>query len=144
MLVFSKIAIASDHGGFQLKKYIIENIGIPITDLGPLSGNISVDYPDYAQKVVEYITKSSNVCGVLICRTGVGMSIAANKYPKIRALLCAGNENIVRLSRQHNNCNVICFGADFISTEQAVSCLKIFVHTNFEGERHQKRLDKIV
>lgn len=143
MLVFKKIAIASDHGGFLLKKEIIKNSTLEIIDFGPDNSENSVDYPDYAKKVSEYIINNSDAtCGILICRSGVGMSIAANRYKNIRAVLCDSLE-IAKLSREHDNCNIICFGGDFISPKLAIECLNIFTHTNFEGGRHNKRLEKL-
>lgn len=146
MLVFTKIAIASDHGGFLLKQKIKEKLDetkIEVLDLGTNSPDVSVDYPDYAKKVCETVITDHATCGILICRTGVGISIAANRFKGIRALLCSGNPQIVRLSREHNNCNVICFGADFINFENSWESLQKFISTEFQKGRHQQRLNKL-
>jgi ribose 5-phosphate isomerase B len=142
-LDFEKIVVASDHGGFNLKQQILEHFAGIIEDFGTDSPDTVVDYPDYAQKVSQNISESKGqLCGVLICKSGVGMSIVANKIKGIRALLCSGDLEIARLSRWHNNCNVICLGANFISHKQAVECLGVFLNTKFLGGRYQERLDK--
>ncbi len=144
MLIFDKIAIASDHGGFKLKRQLIQHLkNIECIDFGTDSDFQSVDYPDYANKVTEYIIENQNTCGILICKTGVGMSIAANKIKNIRAVLAYKNIEIIKLSREHNNCNVICFGADYITADQAIKFIETFVNTPFSGKRHQNRLNKI-
>lgn len=140
MLVFEQIAIASDHGGVNFKEQLKQHFRC--IDFGTDNSD-PVDYPDYAEKIAEYITRNEKAAGILICRTGVGMSIAANKFYNIRALLSDGNTDIARLSREHNNCNVICFGADFTELNSAVKCIDIFIHTRFLGGRHQNRLSKI-
>ncbi|MDR2075186.1 MAG: RpiB/LacA/LacB family sugar-phosphate isomerase [Holosporales bacterium] len=143
---FEKIYIASDHGGFHLKQQILEHFTeIVSEDFGTNNPETPVDYPDYAQKVSKSISEfQGNSCGILICKSGVGMSIASNKSRGIRALLCSGDTDIARFSRAHNDCNVICFGADFISYKQAMECLDIFLNTKFLGGRHQVRLDKLL
>lgn len=144
MLFFNKIAIASDHGGFALKKKIIAHFQhIGIMDFGTNDSSQSVDYPDYAKKIAEHVVKYKNTCGILVCRSGVGMSIAANKFKGIRALLSDGNVNIVKLSREHNDCNVLCFGEEYIPVEKAIYCIEIFIQTPFLGERHKTRVNKI-
>jgi ribose 5-phosphate isomerase B len=140
---FKKILVGSDHRGYHLKQIILEKFPGIAEDYGTNSPDVSVDYPDYAQKVINNI-QTINSCGVLICKTGVGMSIAANKSIVARSLLCSGNIEITRLARAHNNCNVICFGANFILPDQALKCLEAFITTNFELQaRHIDRLNKL-
>jgi ribose 5-phosphate isomerase B len=142
-LEFEKIIIASDHGGFALKQQILEHFPAKIEDFGTNNPEIPVDYPDYAQIVSKSVSESDGkLCGILVCKSGVGMSIVANKIKGVRALLCSGDTEITRLARAHNNCNVICFGANFISHRQASECLDIFLNTKFLEGRHQIRLDK--
>ncbi|MCK4716044.1 MAG: ribose 5-phosphate isomerase B [Candidatus Marinimicrobia bacterium] len=139
-----KIAFGSDHGGIELKtalmKFVKEIEYIPI-DCGTDKTD-SADYPDYAKSVTELIIKNQADWGVLICKTGIGMSIAANKVHGIRAAL-AYSEEIALLSRRHNNANVICFGADFTKISLAKRILAIWLKAEFEGGRHQRRIDKI-
>jgi len=138
-----KVYIASDHGGVELKSKLVaglEESAYQVEDMGPDSTD-SVDYPDYARKVAQKVAQNG-AKGVLICRSGIGMSLAANKFDKIRAAL-AYNPRIATLSRQHNNANVICFGADFISEQDAKTALDNFLTTEFEGGRHQRRVSKI-
>lgn len=137
-----KIYIASDHAGFQLKSHIIKSLAeYKVEDLGCYSEE-SVDYPDCANKLVEKLTDESGQFGILICGSGVGISIAANRHKHIRAALCY-NEEIAALARKHNNANVIVFGARFISAEMALSSLQTFLSTEFEGGRHKKRISKL-
>lgn len=139
-----KLFIGSDHGGVELKSQLIsfaEINGFIIENLGP-NNRDSVDYPDYAKRVAKQVLTHENSLGILICRSGIGMSIAANKVTGIRAAL-VNSEEIARLSRQHNNANVICFGADFINAEVAKKALLKFVTTEFEGGRHAKRVEKM-
>ena len=136
--------IASDHGGVDLKAQLVsfaKEQGFNITDLGPQSRD-SVDYPDYAKKVGMEILNDENSFGILICRSGIGMSISANKIKGIRGALVK-SEEIAGLSRMHNNANVICFGADFIDPEVAKKSVLKFATTEFEGGRHAKRVDKM-
>ena len=143
-MIFDSIAIASDHRGYWMKSDIMEyfqNLGYEFEDRGTASDCISVDYPDYARKVTEYVTSHKNSFGILICHSGVGMSIATNRVKGIRAVLCY-NEEIAKLSREHNDANVICFGAGFINKELAIKCLEIFSNTVFD-ERHLPRIQKI-
>lgn len=137
------VAIASDHAGFKLKQ---ELIGIfsktyDISDLGTDSEE-SVDYPDYAQNVVEYLENHPNALGIIICGSGVGVNIAANRFSHIRAVLCHDIEE-AELARRHNNANVITIGARSISQEQAVKIVDKFLSTKFEGGRHEKRVNKL-
>ena len=138
------IAIAADHRGYWLKHDLMEyfeQFGYEFEDFGTENDCFSVDYPDYARKVTDYITAHPNAFGILICHTGVGMSIAANRIKGIRAVLCY-DEEIAKLSREHNNANVICLGSGFIYSEVAIKCINTFMNTEFD-ERHQFRLDKI-
>ena len=137
-----KIAIASDHAGFELKSKLrdyLKEKGYSVTDLGTDSDK-SVDYPEYANKLCSFLLKGECEKGVLICGTGIGMSIAANRHKGIRAALCTIPE-YAKLSREHNNANVLCLGARFIPFEQATLILDTFLSTDFEGDRHQRRVD---
>ena len=139
-----KIAIASDHAGFSEKeklKPLLTELGIGFEDLGTQSES-SVDYPDFAQKVAEQVAQGSVDQGVLVCGSGTGMAITANKVPGVRAAV-AWSEETARLARQHNDANVICLPARFISLDEAKEFALTFLNTAFEGGRHQKRVDKI-
>lgn len=143
-MIFSSIAIASDHRGYQLKSHLVEYFeacGYNFTDFGTTSETPSVDYPDYAKKVAKYVVGHPNSCGVLICYSGVGMSISANRFASIRAVLCYSAE-IAKLSREHNNANVICIGACFVNTEVTKELLEAFFSTSFDT-RHNTRIQKI-
>ena len=136
-----KIVIASDHAGFDLKEQLVKYFknDYKFVDLG--TGSLdSTDYPDFAHKLSKKVSKN-DVFGVLICGSGIGMSIVANRYKKVRAALCL-NEEMARLSREHNNANVLVLGSRLISLEEAIKCLCIFFSTDFEGGRHQARLEK--
>lgn len=138
------IAFGSDHGGVQLKATLIEYArqqGHIAIDCGANS-NQSVDYPDYAKIVAGKIIAGDADKGVLICKTGIGMSIAANKLRGIRAAL-AYNEEIARLSRRHNDANVLCFGAAYTEADLAVGILTAWLESEFEGGRHQRRVNKL-
>jgi ribose 5-phosphate isomerase B len=139
-----KIVIASDHGGFELKEFLIKELtkeGYKIIDFGTKSSD-SVDYPEYAQKVAKAILNKEFERGILICGTGIGICISANRFKGIRAGLCHTVED-ARLSRQHNNANIICFGGRTMDKKVALECAKIFMITEFEGGRHKRRIDKI-
>ena len=138
------IAVANDHAGFNLKmvlKLELENANHKVLDLGTDS-KISVDYPDFAFALAEALCKKKAGIGVLICGSGIGMSIAANRHPSIRAALVHDALG-ARLSRLHNNANVICFGERMIGEEVAKDCLTAFLQTDFEGSRHSCRVDKL-
>jgi len=138
------IAIASDHAGFQLKGEVVAELGKLghlVMDLGPADAN-SVDYPDYATRVTDAVKTSRAALGVLICGTGMGMSISANKVHGIRAALCR-TEFEARMSRQHNDANVLCMGQRVTGTGLALEILKAFLNASFEGGRHATRVDKI-
>ena len=139
-----KIVIASDHAGYSLKEYVKKFLNrkkIQIKDVGANS-NKKVDYPDYAHKLSKVIKKKRNSIGVLICGSGQGMIMAANKHKKIRAALCY-NVKSTKLSRLHNDANVITLGSRLISKKNALKYLNIFLKTKFEGGRHKKRIRKI-
>jgi ribose 5-phosphate isomerase B len=136
--------IASDHGGLELKdaiKSFLEDRRIEIRDLGTMNSD-SVDYPDFAEKLAVALTRGEAEKGILICGTGIGMSIAANKFPGIRAALIT-DEFTARMSKEHNNANVIVMGGRVLKPEQACSMVQTWLETAFEGGRHQGRLDKI-
>ncbi len=137
------IAIGADHRGLEFKKHVIgilDEMGYHHQDFGAFTAE-SVDYPDIAKSVCEAVIKSGFDYGILICGTGIGMSIAANKFNGIRAALCCDAFSAQR-ARQHNNANVICLGAERGKTG-INDILKAFFNTQFEGGRHQRRLDKI-
>ena len=139
-----KIGIASDHRGFQLKNRLIQlvqGLGHEVEDFGPDSTD-SVDYPDYAARVATAVAGADVERGVLICGTGIGMCIAANKFEDVRAANC--NDSVTaEYSRLHNNANVICLSADQLSDPLAEQILQIWLNTDFEGGRHGRRLEKI-
>ncbi|MDU3125163.1 ribose 5-phosphate isomerase B [Finegoldia magna] len=140
-----KIAIAADHGGFELKDSMVEyikSLGNEVVDLGTNSAD-SVDYPDYAKKVCEEIQQGDSDLGILICGTGIGMSLAANKFEGIRAA-CVSDVYSAKMSRNHNNANVLCIGARVIGDEVAKLIIKTFLENEFEAGRHQRRVDKIM
>ncbi len=140
----SKIYIGSDHAGFTLKSILIEyleNLNIPVEDLGTYSDEM-VDYPDYGKKVAEAVREDPSSFGVLICGTGIGMSIVANKVKGIRAASCSEPLS-AKLSREHNNANVLCVGARLIGTLMAIEILNTFINTDFLGDRHLLRVNKI-
>jgi len=139
-----KIAIASDHAGFLLKELIkkhLDELGYKYEDFGTTSEE-SVDYPDYAFKVAKFISKNKFDRGILICGTGIGMSIAANKFPGVRATLCYDTET-ARSSREHNDSNVVALGARTTDPELAKKIVSIWLTTEFAGERHLRRVNKI-
>ncbi len=135
-----KIFIASDHAGYNLKNSIISKLK-KITDLGPKSSD-SVDYPDYAKKLSKKVASHKGSFGILICGSGMGMAIVANKNKNIRAALCYSEKN-TKLSRLHNNANIITLGERLINKNKAISLIKIFLSTKFEGGRHLRRVKKI-
>ena len=139
-----KIAIASDHGGFDLKENIIAFLlkkGLEIDNLGAHSTD-SVDYPDYGIKLAQAITDKKFVRGILICGTGVGMSIVVNRFPGIRGTLCS-DVYTAKMCREHNDSNILIMGGRVIGVGLAIEILETWLNTEFEGGRHQRRLDKI-
>mgnify|MGYP001171876668 FL=1 len=138
------IFISSDHAGYNLKEYIKKSFikkKIKLFDLGPNSNN-SVDYPLYAHKLSKKVSKSSKNVGILVCGSGTGMSITANKHKKIRAAQCYSLKS-TKLSRMHNNANIITLGSRLISRKNALLFINTFLKTKFDGGRHQKRINKI-
>ena len=138
-----KIFIASDHAGYNLKQRIISKYSKSkkIIDLGPNNKN-SVDYPDFAKKLSKKVASNKESFGILICGSGTGMAIAANKIKNIRAALCYSKKN-TKLSRLHNNANIITLGERLINKNKAINLIKIFLSTKFEGGRHLRRVKKI-
>ncbi|MFT5488037.1 MAG: ribose 5-phosphate isomerase B [Paracoccaceae bacterium] len=138
------IGIAVDHGGFALKQPIVEelhSLGFEVLDLGTYDEE-SVDYPDIAEKLVGAFKDNRIDRGVLVCGTGIGISIAANRHAGIRAALCYDDETAM-LSRQHNDANVMCLGGRKTGPDQAREMIRIFLATKFEGGRHARRVDKL-
>ncbi len=142
--IFKKICISSDHAGYKLKEYVKTYFirkEIPLIDLGPFSTK-SVDYPDYAKKIANRLSKKKSQVGILICGSGTGMAITANKIKGIRAAVCY-NSKSTRLSRQHNNANIIALGSRLTKKNEVLKLIKIFLNTKFEGGRHLRRINKI-
>lgn len=138
------IAIASDHAGFRLKKYVVEYLeknNYEFKDFGTFDEN-SCDYPDYSLIVAEAVASKEYEFGILICGTGIGIGIAANKVPGIRAALCHDTFS-AHASREHNNANILTMGERIVGPGLAIDIVKTFLNSKFEGERHQKRIDKI-
>ena len=138
------VAIASDHAGVELKSMLkkeLDQAGYVILDLGT-EGPQSVDYPDFADKLARAIREGEAKRGVLVCGSGIGISIAANRHPEVRAALVHDALG-ARMSRQHNDANVICFGGRMIGPDVARDCLKVFLSTTFEGGRHATRVAKL-
>ena len=139
-----KIIIASDHGGYNLKKQIYDHLskeGFDIEDYGCFNTE-SCDYPVYAKKVAKEVSENNNLKGILVCGTGIGMSIAANKIKGIRASLCSDTFS-ARMTRMHNDSNILCLGERVIGTGLALDIVNIWLNTEFEGGRHKKRIDMI-
>ncbi len=138
------VAVAADHAGFELKSRLateLGEMGYEVLDLGT-SGPESVDYPDYAEALAKAIGAGKAAKGVLVCGSGIGISIAANRYREVRAAPCHDTRS-ARLARQHNDANVLALGARLMDAEVATDCLKVFMATEFEGGRHQRRVDKM-
>lgn len=139
-----RIAIGSDHAGFSLKAEILEqlrNDGFDVDDLGTHSAE-SCDYPDTARPVAQGVSDGTYRLGILICGTGIGMSIAANKVPGVRAAVCTETFS-ARMARAHNDANVLCMGARVIGAGLAYDVARAFLTEEFEGGRHQRRVDKL-
>ncbi|MGG7176932.1 ribose 5-phosphate isomerase B [Clostridium paraputrificum] len=139
-----KIALGSDHGGFELKEEIssfLKNSGYEIEDYGTYSTD-SCDYADYSLKVAEAVVEKECDYGILICGTGIGISIAANKVPGVRAALCADTFS-AHATREHNDANILALGARVVGTGLALDIVKAFLTAEFEGDRHVKRIEKI-
>lgn len=139
-----ELVIASDHAGFELKKRILEYLkteGVKTSDFGPQNAD-SVDYPDYGIKVARAVLQKEFERGIIICGTGVGMSIVVNRFPGIRGTLC-GDVYTAKLCREHNDSNILILGGRVVGMGLANEIVHIWLHTPFEGGRHQRRLDKI-
>ena len=143
-LIFKKISLASDHAGFTLKetikKKLIKN-KVKVLDFGPYNKD-KVDYPDYAKKVARNISSKKTNMGILVCGSGTGMAMSANKLRKIRAAVCY-NSVSTRLSRTHNNANILALGSRLTNKREALKLVNIFLSTKFEGGRHLRRIRKI-
>ena len=138
------IAIASDHGGFSLKVDIVlflKELGYEVNDMGPKNQN-SVDYPDYGIRIAQVVTKNTDSRGIVICGTGIGMSIVVNRFPGIRGTLCS-DLYTAKLCREHNDSNILIMGGRVVGHGLAREIVKVWLSTPFDGGRHQKRLDKI-
>ena len=139
-----KFFIASDHAGYKLKKAIIKKYSkkLSFIDMGTDNSNKSVNYPDFANKVCLKVAKKKSNIGILVCGSGMGMAMSANKHKKIRAALCYSVKN-AKLSRLHNDANVITLGSRLTNKKKAFNCLNAFLNTEFAGGRHNKRVKKI-
>jgi len=139
-----KIFISSDHAGFRLKELIKKKFfkKYKFDDLGTDDSKKSVNYPDYAHKLCKKVANNSKNIGILVCGSGMGMSMAANRHKKIRAAVCYSVKN-TKLSRLHNNANIITLGSRLTKKETAFKCIDTFMNTKFEGGRHKKRVKKI-
>jgi len=143
-MIAKNIAIGSDHAGYDLKEYIkkyLNENNISVEDFGPKSDE-RTDYPDYAHPVANYIEENKGVYGILICGSGNGINMTANKHQGIRSALCWKTE-IAELARLHNDANILVLPARYISEEEALSCVEVFFNTEFEGGRHCGRVEKI-
>ncbi|MEL6390190.1 MAG: ribose 5-phosphate isomerase B [Bacteroidota bacterium] len=144
-LIVDRIVIGGDHAGFALKQEIVAHltsIGVNVIDKGPYNDD-SVDYPDFAHEVCKAILSEEVTMGILICGTGNGVAITANKYDHIRCGL-VWSTDIASLIRKHNNANVLALPGRFISLEEALRCVDIYMTTEFEGGRHQRRVSKMI
>ena len=139
-----KIFISSDHAGFSLKEQIKKKFSkkYKFQDLGTNNSKVSVNYPEYAHKLCTKVSKNSKNMGILVCGSGMGMSMAANRHKKIRAAVCYSIKN-TKLSRLHNNANIITLGSRLTKKNTAFKCIDLFINTKFEGGRHNKRVKKI-
>ncbi len=139
-----KISVGSDHGGFELKEYIKRYLmekGYEVEDEGCFSSQ-SVDYPDYGKKVAKKVSLGEVPLGILSCKSGIGMSIVANRFKNVRAALCNSEESAY-MSRAHNNSNILVLAAQYTTFEQANKILDIWLNTKFEGGRHLRRINEI-
>jgi ribose 5-phosphate isomerase B len=144
MVTNVKIAVGSDHAGFELKQIIIEHLSERNMNYEDFGTNCldSVDYPDYAKKVAEEVNSKDLIMGILVCGSGQGMAMTANRFKNVRAAICH-NSDVAKVTRQHNDANVLCLGSRFIDMSEAIKCVDVFLSTDFEGERHLKRINKI-
>ena len=144
MVTNIKIAIGSDHAGFELKQIIVEHLSsrnVDFVDFGTYSLD-SVDYPDFAKRVADEVSNKDLVMGILVCGSGQGMAMTANRYKDVRAAICH-NSDVAKVTREHNDANILCLGSRFIEEAEALKCVDVFLSTDFEGERHLKRINKI-
>ena len=144
-MAFKSIAIGSDHAGFDLKAKLVEALktsGYQVLDVGTNDAANSVDYPDFGKAVAEAVISGKVDGGVVVCGTGIGISIAANRHPGIRAALCH-DVTMARLCREHNDANVLALGARLIGDVVAKDCLDTFLTTDFAGDRHVRRVEKL-
>jgi ribose 5-phosphate isomerase B len=144
-MAFKSIAIAADHAGFDLKAKLADELksaGYQVLDLGTKDGTTSVDYPDFGKAVAEAVTSGKADAGVVVCGTGIGISIAVNRHPGARAALCH-DVTSARLSREHNDANVLALGARMTGEQVAKDCLRAFLTTDFAGDRHARRVEKL-
>lgn len=144
-MAFKSIAIAADHAGYGLKSKLAEELessGYQVIDLGTRNGTDSVDYPDFGKAVAEAVTSGTADAGVVVCGTGIGISIAVNRHRGARAALCH-DVTSARLCREHNNANVLALGARMTGEQVAKDCLHTFLTTEFAGERHLRRVEKL-
>jgi ribose 5-phosphate isomerase B len=144
MVTNMKIAIGSDHAGFELKQIIVEHLSsrnVDFVDFGTNSLD-SVDYPDFAKAVADEVSNKDLVMGILVCGSGQGMAMTANRYKDVRAAICH-NSDVAKVTREHNDANILCLGSRFIEEAEALKCVDVFLSTDFEGERHLKRINKI-
>lgn len=142
--MIEKIAIGADHAGFEYKELLkkwLEKNGYPVKDFGTFNTD-SVDYPDFAHPVAEAVEKKEFDLGLLLCGSANGVAMTANKHQGVRAALC-WNEEVAEIVRHHNNANIVCIPARFVTYELAEKILDRFLHSSFEGGRHEKRVDKI-
>ena len=139
-----KLFISSDHAGYKLKEEIKKKFKnkYSFLDLGTDNSKISVNYPDYAHRLCKKVANNSKNIGILVCGSGMGMSMAANRHKKIRAAMCYSLKN-TKLSRLHNNANIITLGSRLTKKKTAFKCIDTFINTKFEGGRHNKRVKKI-
>lgn len=139
-----KIIIGSDHGGFELKSALIEHLskrGLTVEDAGTYNTD-SVDYPSFGAKVGKAVSEGSHEAGIVICGTGIGISIAANRFKGVRASLCHSTE-YAELTRLHNNSNILALGGRFLTLEEAVEITNTWLDTEYEGGRHEKRVQQL-
>ena len=144
MVTNVKIVVGSDHAGFELKQIILEHLSERNMNYEDFGTNCldSVDYPDYAKKVAEEVNSKDLIMGILVCGSGQGMAMTANRFKNVRAAICH-NSDVAKVTRQHNDANVLCLGSRFIDMSEAIKCVDVFLSTDFEGERHLKRINKI-
>lgn len=144
-MIFKGIYLACDHAGLNLKQDLCRHLSSfdrVFQDLGPFE-DASVDYPDYAEKMALALRDHTDFMGILICGTGIGMSIAVNRFPWVRAALCNKEAQEAFLARSHNDANVLCLGARLVTADHAKKVVDLFTMTAFEGGRHQGRIDKL-